>query len=247
MQPATLNDFRSAILAGNNLGVPGAGTSPNQGGGGTANADVAIQHLQNLAKSSFQVPALTTGAGALGGQAQVQDATEKAAAKLKLQDVADQLDAATKLRDKMNDPSKYRRIQNTSGGWDFYSPDGNKISPQDYATVTGKHVTDVLKGSQNTQDQNFLQDYQDVIDLGKAMQSGDKAAIQKLYKSDPSLKDRIGNMTYTDIVKNFRSSYPDYFTQDQTTNVGNASYGGQSPNKVGGGNFFQKILSFFNS
>lgn len=244
---ATLDQFRNAILAGSNLNVPGVGGSPNMGGAGTANADTAIGHLQGLARSSFQVPAVSTAAGAAGGQAQNEDDAAKAAAKLKLQEVQDQLDQANQAKKDLNDPSKYTRQQNQTGGWDFYGPDGSKITAQQYAQVKGQHVTDALKGSQNTKDQEFLQDYQDVTKLGQVMQSGDKKALEKLYASDPTLKKRIGNMTYSDIVKNFRSSYPDYFPTNTTTDVGNSSYGGTSPNKLGGGggNFLQKLMSFF--
>lgn len=244
MATASLDAFRQAILSGSGLNVPGAGGSPNMGGAGTANADTAIQHLQGLARSSFQVPAATGAATGAAGEATNEDETAKAAAKLKLSDVQDQLSTLNQTKSDMADPTKYYRVQNKSGGWNFYAPDGTKIDAQAYATVKGQHVTDAVKGSQNTRDQEFLQDYKDVSDLGQIMQSGDKTALDKLYKSDPTLKDRIGHMTYAQIVQQFRSSYPNYFA-GQTDDVGNASYNNTSPNPKSP-SFLDRIKGLFN-
>lgn len=242
MQPSGLQAAAQALGAAQNVQAPTQ--SPNAMG---ANAFVqaAIGHLAGLARSNFQLGAGNSGTKIASAQGQIDEANRIAAAKQAAADNQDAIDQLRLKKQTISDPSKYYRQQNKSGGWDFYDPLGNKISAQDYSTIKGIHVTDALKDSQDTKDQEFLQDYQDVVKLGQIMQSGDKKELDKLYQADPTLKKRIGKQTYSDIVKGFRNSYPDYFA-GQTQDVGNASYNDKSPSNLGGGGgFFNAIKNFF--
>lgn len=220
-----LNALKAAVLGAGTATAPAA--SPNSTG---ANAFVqsAIGNIQNLASVGTRAQAANFAGNALYGgvkqQASVDASNEEAArqaaadaAKLKLEELQQ---TATDIAD----PKKYTRTTNNSGGYDFYAPDGTKITAQDYAKVQGKHVTEILKGSQNTKDQQFLQDYDEIKALGAASQQGGDA-LQKYLKKNPDIKKQLDDNklnNYADVVKNFRSAYPEFFPQAAVKDIGNA-------------------------
>lgn len=62
---------------------------------------------------------------------------------------------------------KFTRVPNESGGYSFFDGAGNPVTPQEYALNTGKYVNQVLKGSQDMGDQDFLLDYDQQLDAMK--------------------------------------------------------------------------------
>lgn len=62
---------------------------------------------------------------------------------------------------------KYTRETNEVGGYSFFDPDGNPITAEEYAAGTGKYVNQVLSGSQDLGDQEFLLDYDQQLDAMK--------------------------------------------------------------------------------
>lgn len=220
-----LNALKAAVVGANGITAPGA--SPNSTGA-NAFTQAAIGHIQNLATVGTQNQAVGNAGQALYGgvkqQAGIDAAQASAAHDAAVADAKQKADDAAQAAKDAADPSKYQRVVNNSGGYDFYAPDGTKITATDYANVTGKHVTDVVKGSQNTTDQEFLQDYDEITAIGQATQAGTLGAY---LKKNPDVKkqlDSAGLKTYADVVKNFRSSYPQYFPQSQVNDIGSASY-----------------------
>lgn len=59
---------------------------------------------------------------------------------------------------------KFTRETNEVGGYSFFDPDGNPITAEEYAAGTGKYVNQVLSGSQDLGDQEFLLDYDQQLD-----------------------------------------------------------------------------------
>lgn len=203
------------------------GANVNEAGG---NGQV-LSNIQNLGALEQRGDWSDRASGALGTGAAAQDEAEKAAAKLAAQKAADDAQATQDEIKRLSDPKNYQSIINDAGGYDFFNPNGEKISPVDYAKATNKHITDVYKDSQDPNDKDFTDDYNRVLQLGKIIQSGDKKARDKFYKENPDWKKAYGNTPYNDIVKDLRSEYQGYFRSDQEL-TRNDSFGKQAP---GGG------------
>ncbi|HET8708926.1 MAG TPA: hypothetical protein VFL85_01455 [Candidatus Saccharimonadales bacterium] len=201
---ASLNQYRQALLDASNMTATGA--SPN------ASPEMAstIQHLQNAASSTIQAMAANTAMGAAGGAAGAQADQEQADAKARLQENQARQQQVQDAITQMSNPDNYQKVINNNGGYDFYNPMGEKITIGQYAKATNQYASDILKKSQDPADQQFVKDYKNLQTLGQVMQSGDKAALQKLYKQQPDLKDQIGDMTYDQLVKAFQQHYHNY-------------------------------------
>lgn len=148
---------------------------------------------------------------AAGQQADNELEARKAAAEKAKQALAEQESEIKRL----SDPKNYQAVINDAGGYDFYNPDGQKISPVDYAKATNQHITDLYKNSQDPNDKDFTEDYNKVLEIGKIIQSGDKKARDKFFQQNPDWKQAFGNSSYNDIVKSLRDQYPGYFRSDQ--------------------------------
>lgn len=195
------------------------GANINDAGG---NAQVT-QNIRNLGLLQGQGDIASRATQALGVGANAQDDAEKAAAKIRAQKAQDEADAAQKELDYINDPKNYKAVINDVGGYDFYDSMGGKISPVEYAKATNKHITDLYKDSQDPNDKRFTEDYNQLFSLGKAMSSGNKDDLKKIFKDDPALEKimRDKNLTYQDVVKKFQSQYSGYLTSPNQFN----SYG----------------------
>ena len=224
-----MNALKQAVTGAATLTAP-TGASPNATGA-NAFAQAAIGNIQNLAASDYQVAGTKAAGGmlegAVGARADETAANEKAARDAEADRLAAEQKALQEKIDAYSDPKKYQKVINEVGGYDFFDPDGEKISPRDYAKVQNKHITEIYKDSQDTTDQEFIQDYKDIQKIGEIVQSGDKKAYDKYLAKDPDIQKRLkeNNITnYADMVKSFRSSYPQYFSSGSAKDVGNASY-----------------------
>lgn len=238
-----LDALKRGVIGAGAVTAPGA--SPNSTGA-NAFAQAAIQHIQALSGISQRGAASKFAGGALYGgvnqQAATDQANEQAAHDAAVADAKQKAADAAQAAKDLADPNKYQRVPNKSGGYDFFAPDGTKINAQDYAQIKGQHVTDAVKGSQNTTDQAFLQDYKEVQALGDASQQGG-SALQDYFKKNPDIKKQLdseGIKTYSDVVKNFRSSYPQYFPQQSVNDIGNGRANNQQLG-TGGGNLVDKL------
>jgi hypothetical protein len=189
----------------------------------TATTAPVNANIRNLGSLEGQGDAAARAISALGTGATAQASSEEASQRAAAQKSDDEAQAAKDELDYLNDPRNYRAVINKVGGYDFYNPMGGKISPVEYAKVTNQHLTDVYKKSEDPKDKEFVEDYKQLFDLGKAMQSGDKTALDKLFKKDPSLEKAMRNkkLSYGDVVKQFRSYYPGYFGEKQFDSYGN--------------------------
>lgn len=241
-----LDALKQAVLGANSVSAPTVNTNRT---GANAFTQSAINHIDALQGVSNSAAASKVSGGALYGGVSQQATTDAANASV-ANDAAikaskQKLDDLQQQQEDLANPSKYTRTVNKSGGYDFYAPNGKQISAQDYASITGKHVTDVLKGSQNTTDQNFLQDYSEVQKLGELTQEGG-TALSDYLKKNPGIQKQLnqeGAKTYSQVVSKFRAAYPQYFPQNSVNDIGNATYN-NTPIQSGGNKFLDKIKSF---
>jgi len=112
-------------------------------------------------------------------------------------------------------PDNYQAVINNVGGYAFFDPEGSPISAVEYARKTNQQITDIYKNSQDPNDEDFLNDYNLVTELGKAVQSGDADARDKLYEKNPNFEEEYHDKTYDYIVKDLHANYPGYFRSGQ--------------------------------
>lgn len=182
--------------------------------GGSPNGDSSqIQNLQNLAQVQFRAGA--SGA-AVGGftAANKADADKKEAEQRAAAAAADaeqaKKDNYEKILAQYTDPKNFQQKLNDKGGYDFYDPLGNKISVQAFSRATNKQVTDVLKDSQDAGDVDFVSDYHNLMDYGRAL-AGDQKAVDK-FRNDSkysSFLEKYKDKSYGDVVGDFKKAYQD--------------------------------------
>jgi hypothetical protein len=200
--------IQAATQRANNLGG-----SPNQ----TAANAGQMGNLQNLAQLKFQNGAGEAAQGAYAGNAgATADINEKRAAnEARITDI--NADTAEKLRQadaEKDNPANFQRVPAEDGGWNYFDGRGNAISVNDYAKARGERVTDALKDSQNPEDTEFLKEFNETKKLGAVMSGGSQDDLDKLYKENPALKERVdklGVKTFSDYVQLFQKAYPSKF------------------------------------
>lgn len=236
MDQGQLTRYREAILGG----APPAGSSNSP----AATPELAPQfaNIQALSGSNMAGMRSRYAANAFGGAAKSVADEEEAAARLRFQEEEEKAAALEKMKKDMLDPTKYRQEIDEKGGYRFYDPSGGEIDVKQFSGATGKHITDVLKKSQNPEDQQFIQDYKDIEELGQIMNSGDKKKLDKFYEKHPSFKDRKKD-TYAKIVGDFRKYYPKFFNTNENATI-ETRYGNKSPENISGEKGgFAKLLS----
>lgn len=162
----------------------------------------------------------------------------------------------------------YQRMINASGGYDFFDPDGKKITPFEYSRATGNSLDKVLTGSFDPDQATAADDYtsilqtgqllRDYVDLDPGLKS--KSNVKKLRKrfeaKDPSLTDdellvlsyedmpaEIRTSSPQDLVNNFYKTYPGVFGGKAVSPITGSAPQPQ-PEEPG---FFQRIQDTYNS
>lgn len=196
--------------------------SPNQ----TAGNQGSMQALQ--------------AASALQGQGDAARAATGSMSQVSSQDVVNEDEARRKAAKKAKeelakeeaklDPSNYIAEVNDQGGYSFYDPEGRSISLVDYAKVTNKRVTDILKDSESPDDQDFLEDYGNVMEMGRIMQRGNAEERDKFFEKNPALEEAYRDTPYEEVVADLRSLYPEYFRGKELNQTENQ---GKTPAMVG--------------
>lgn len=133
-------------------------------------------------QTAFQSPLSNANLTAQSGKDQITIANQKAA----------------------QSAANYQQYQRHDGGYGFLDPTGKEISASDYAAATGKTPQDVLKGSQNPVDIQYLQDYNNLQSLLQAVTTGDKTTAQKFYDLNPGLQKLKPN----EVIQKFQQAYP---------------------------------------
>jgi len=106
----------------------------------------------------------------------------------------------------------YKRVYNKTGGYDFFDPNGNKISPLEWSMAKGVSIADAFQGSYNKDDLEFLDEY-NIMQEDLANKDMDfNKAIDLMSQNYPSIFGRQG-----DAVENA------YMTASQTVRKQNVA------------------------
>lgn len=194
--------LKSAVLGATQQGAP---TSPLG----------SFPELAKLYGSSFQLPLSSGATKAQAGQTDITVGNQQAAQQAQQQMAAQQLK-------NLQDPSKYQQIKAQDGGFKFYDPTGKEISAYDYANVTGKNPSDLLKNSENTIDKSYLQDYKNLQDYinAKIASKNDPTAADKAAAIEGQVKSQygidLGRMQIQDVIGSFKQAYPTVYGSTNT-------------------------------
>lgn len=216
------DDFIKAIIQAStnraNLGASPAATA-------TPTLQPQIDNLNNLAQLKFIANAANiagkAGAGNAGNNADINEANRQATEQTQQANLQEQ----QKLQDRqaaIQDPKNYQRVLNSAGGYTYLDGSGNPITVNQYASATNTTIADALKGSTDPADEDFVNDYNDTMQLGQIMATGDKTALDKFYTSRPGLQSFIkdnGIKTWSQYVSAFQQAYPDRFSNQQAQNT----------------------------
>ena len=186
--PAQVQALRDAVLGARNIQAP---PSPLD----------ASPEIANLYRSSFQLPQSEIATGALANIGEEQIKYQK------------DVEAKTQqLEQDMADFSKYKKVPKDNGGYDFIDPQGNQVDVATVSQRTGTRPTEIVKDSDNPEDQQYVSDYTRLNKFVQSMQdmeTGDKEAaayVKTTVDNDPGLK----KLWSEHLAKN---SSPDDFTQ----------------------------------
>lgn len=151
-------------------------------------------------------------------------------------------EAITKAKSEVDalDPKNFKMTPSDDGGYNFYDGAGNAISVNDFARATGARPEELLKDSQNPNDQKFVRDHQVVQNLVNAMVNQDSKALgvlrsQYIYKDDKgntvdpigSILDQYRGKTPQDLIKDFKNHWGSMYGGNNTT------VDGQTPRMLG--------------
>lgn len=109
--------------------------------------------------------------------------------------------------DKAKNPKYFQRVRKEDGGFDFLTGDGKPITAWQFAQAKGLDLPDVLKGSKNKEDMQFLNDYGNMETFLQATSEGDDTKLEQIFKEQPELR----GMKYEDLMGQFRGSYANIF------------------------------------
>lgn len=107
---------------------------------------------------------------------------------------------------------------NARGGFDFFGTNGQQVSPFEYARMTKKDLTSLLKDSFDPRDQTFVADYERLQDLIGAIYDGDEEFLAGYSPEDAS-------STPEQLVNRFKQFYADYFGLGQAGEEDVSGYG----------------------
>lgn len=133
---------------------------------------------------------------------------------------------------RMVDPNNYRQVDNGKGGFDFYDPNGGKITAQAYSKVTGTAMDRILLHSTDPKDVAFRSDYNNLQDILTAAANKDQKALGEYYKNQPELE----HMKPTDLINRFKAYYPGYFSSDTNVPRSTQDSGAFASEKAASGN-----------
>lgn len=201
-----MDDYAKAILAGatnNNLAPT---SSP------IATDPQMLKNISSANASKFSQALTASSANALGGAAGNQADLADNALRIRMEDAKQRQQEAERLMD----PKQYQQKENDVGGFDFFDPNGKKITIEQYAKVTGKNRAELLSDSQDPTDVQFRNDYKNLQEVLEATLNKDTDKLEAYYQNQPELK----GMKPDDLLKRFRAYYPGYFTQAPSNRQG---------------------------
>lgn len=135
--------------------------------------------------------------------------------------------AATQLKG-LTDPSTFKQIQKSDGGYAFYDGNGNEISASQYASAKNLSPTDVLKNSQNPVDKAFIQDYNQLQNYinDKNNSKNDPAAKSAAQAVETQVRKSYGidlhQQNPSEVINAFMQAYPTVFGNTAAGKQGSA-------------------------
>lgn len=130
--------------------------------------------------------------------------------------------AARKKLEDLQDPSKYKQEQKDDGGYAFYDPLGQEISAAQYAAITNKSPSEILKNSQNPIDIAFREDYDQLQNYikDKANARADGEAANRAKATESKINELYGidlsQQSPQDVIESFKNAYPTVFGRHTT-------------------------------
>ena len=184
-------------------------------------------------ESEFQAPAFEGARAGAVDKAKVTNAQSRAGASAKRKELEKKIQA---LEDK-NDPSKFQKIVNiTDGGFDFFDGGGEAISPIEYAQALGRSPLDILADSGRLSDREFANDYEAILNLNVARESGNYDSFFEQYPELKEGREQLLQMNNEEMMNLLFQQYPSII-----------KFGEQNPEaetitKDAGGNFIQDFF-----
>lgn len=160
----------------------------------------SFPELSAMYRSSFQLPFSAAQAGAQSYNDQVSIANQKA-------------------NESANAAKNYQSVARQDGGFGFYDPSGKEITAAQYASVTGKSPSDVLKHSINPIDIGYQKDFKDLQDYMnlKFQSKADKGAATKASAIEQDVKKTLGvdiaKLKPEELIQAFQAAYPTVYGQ----------------------------------
>ncbi len=196
--PAQVETLKQAVLGAKNIQTP---ASPIGG----------PPELAQLYQSSFQLPQAQIAAGALGNIGEEEIRKRKEAE-------AEAEREAEKLREDFSDFSKYQKVHKEDGGYDFFDPAGNQVDIATLSQRTGVRPAEVVKDSTNTNDLQFLRDYNRLVDFKVTMADAAKGDVDSQLRLTNLIADnkdleafKKSNRPISDLDKLFHQKYKYYY------------------------------------
>lgn len=138
--------------------------------------------------------------------------------------------------------ANYQQVKSPDGGFNFFDDKGQPIPAWKFAAAQGKDVTQVLAGSDNPVDQQYINDHKTMDSLMAAWQSGNVSQMDKIaqdigFKDAKTMAGRLGDAgikSPADLNQAFMGAYPNVWGSGQGSSVGNLrqpqTYGTQQTN-----------------
>lgn len=210
MQPATPTPAPAAAPASQGVTATSsqAPTAINLPQVPTYDTAGTLDAIRNYYQIPEQTATMAANAKAQAYNANVQDQNNRAAAAQRAQAEADKLD-----------PNKYTFRMDPTGATPtkIFDSQGNQVSIADFTRLTGANPAQYLKGSNNTNEQKFLEAYNNYEGFMKALINGDKTTLSQYFQKNPGLQ----NMKPDDVRRLFMQQYGTYFGVPQA----NVPYG----------------------
>jgi hypothetical protein len=145
-----------------------------------------------------------------------------------------QEELAVKKRMDEVDPKNSRMEPSDDGGYNFFDGAGKAIDINTFARATGTRVNEILKDSQNPNDQKFVRDFEIVQTIANAMVNGDKELIGTM-RSQYLTTDAEGNTVdpIGALLEKYRSKTPGDMMNDFKTHWGRM-FGGDNAKDASG-------------
>lgn len=198
-----LQSVMGAVNATPDYGPSVNATATNGGLMDAAKALASLQGQGDIAKQAQGSFNAVSGQDMANQQAARAEAKRRAAEELALKE------AEAK---KLTDPKNYLAQVNDRGGYDYFDPAGNSIPLVTYAKATNKRISDIIKDSEDLNDQDFKSTYDLVTEAGRIMQYGTPEARDKFLEENPEFNEVYGTETpFSEIVADLKETYPQYF------------------------------------